>query len=302
MVHQMSEDEKQKTAVQIHETEETQCDELDGETAEEDECCYYNPCGTIVIGISWILVVCLFPIALPSCLKVIREYERAVIFRLGRTKSAKASGPGLFCILPCTDQFTKIDKRTVSFDIPPQEILTKDNVTVTVNGVVYYRIVNANASIINVENASRSTHLLAQTTLRNVLGRYKLAGILSEREKIANELQAILDEATDPWGIYVERVEVKDVLLPANLQRAMAAEAEAEREAAAKIISADGEKDAAVNLELAANEISKVPCAFQLRYLQTLKAISAEKSSTIVIPLPNELLRKCAGLTQPIGA
>lgn len=273
-----------------------------GEEDENDKCCYYGACGSLILGLSIILSICLFPLAIPMGLKVIREYERAVIFRLGQSKGEKASGPGLFCIIPCTDQYRLVDKRTVSFDVPPQEILTKDNVTVTVNGVVYYRIVNANASIINVENASRSTHLLAQTTLRNALGGHTLAGILSERDSIAKELRDTLDKATDPWGIYVERVEVKDVLLPHNLQRAMAAEAEAVREAKAKVINADGERDAAINLELAAQEISKFPCAFQLRYLQTLKAISAEKSSTIVVPLPNEILRKCAGLTNAITA
>jgi len=185
-----------------------------------------------------------------------------------------------------------VDKRTVVFDIPAQEILTKDNVTVTVNGVVFYRILDANSSILQVENASNSTHLLAQTTLRNTLGDYTLAGILSERESIHAQLQEVLDDATDPWGIYVERVEVRDVILPPSLQRAMAAEAEATREAQAKIINANGERDASINLELAAREISKAPVAFQLRYLQTLRSISAERSSTIVVPLPNEILRK----------
>merc|ERR1712039_1096076 len=262
------------------------------ESKDGEECCYYGFCGYVILGFSWILAICLFPIAIPISLRVIREYERAVIFRLGRSKSVNAAGPGLFCVLPCTDHYNLVDKRTVAFDIPPQEILTKDNVTVSVNGVVYYRIIDANASVINVENADRSTHLLAQTTLRNALGGHTLAGILADRDEIAQELRNALDKATDPWGIYVERVEVKDVLLPFNLQRAMAAEAEAHREANAKIISANGEKDAAINLELASQEISKVPCAFQLRYLQTLKAISAEKSSTVVVPLPNEILRK----------
>merc|ERR1712110_1103264 len=270
-------------------------------TSEENSCCYYGFCGSLILGVSVLLCVCLFPLALLAGLKVIREYERAVIFRLGRAKSAQASGPGLFFVIPCTDEFRLVDKRTVSFDVPPQEILTKDNVTVTVNGVVYYRIINSNASIINVVDAQRSTHLLAQTTLPTALGAHTLAGILAERDEIAKDLRKTLDQATDPWGIYVERVEVKDVLLPHSLQRAMAAEAEAVREAAAKVINADGEKAASINLELAAREINKEPTAFQLRYLQTLKQISAEKSSTIVVPLPNEILRKTAGLTAPVG-
>jgi len=277
--------------------------EADGKTNEEEVgvCCYYGFLGNVILAISILLCICLFPIALPAGFRVIREYERAVIFRLGRQKSKVASGPGLFFVIPCTDSFIKIDKRTICFDVPPQDIITKDNVTVTVNGVVYYRVIDANASVLNVNNANVSTQLLAQTTLRNALGAYTLAGILSEREAIANQLQGVLDKATDPWGIYVERVEVKDVLLPLKLQRAMAQEAEADREAKAKIISAEGEKDASVNLELAAKEINKVPVAFQLRYLQTLKTISAEKSSTIVVPLPKELLKKLSNEPKAIA-
>jgi len=179
--------------------------------------------------------------------------------------------------------------RTVSFDIPPQEILTKDSVTIAVDAVVYYKISNANASVQNVEDASASTRMLAQTTLRNILGTRTLAGILSEREEIAEEMLKILDEATDPWGITVERVEVKDVRLPVSLQRAMAAEAEAAREAKAKIIAAEGEMNASKNLKEAADTIASSPAALQLRYLQTLTAISAEKNSTIVFPIPMDM-------------
>merc|ERR1712031_90994 len=175
-------------------------------------------------------------------IKIVAEYERAVIFRLGRLSGAK--GPGLFFILPCIDELQRVDLRTVSFDIPPQEVLTKDSVTIAVDAVVYYKIQDANASIQNVENASESTRMLAQTTLRNMLGTRTLSGILSEREEIAQEMLELLDKATDPWGIKVERVEVKDVRLPVNLQRAMAAEAEAAREAKAKIIAAEGEMNA----------------------------------------------------------
>jgi len=246
--------------------------------------------GTCLICGSWLLAGIFFPFAICSGVKIVQEYERAVIFRLGRIKNREgAVGPGLFCILPCTDTYIKVDMRTVSFDIPPQEILTKDSVTIAVDAVVYYKISNANASVQNVEDASASTRMLAQTTLRNILGTRTLAGILSEREEIAEEMLKILDEATDPWGITVERVEVKDVRLPVSLQRAMAAEAEAAREAKAKIIAAEGEMNASKNLKEAADTIASSPAALQLRYLQTLTAISAEKNSTIVFPIPMDM-------------
>merc|ERR1712167_180410 len=180
-------------------------------------------CHYMLYGLSLVLVVITFPVSLFVCLKIVAEYERAVIFRLGRLVGAK--GPGLFFILPCMDEIQRVDLRTVSFDIPPQEILTKDSVTCAVDAVVYYRVFNPEASVTNVANAAYSTKLLAQTTLRNQLGAVTLAGLLSERDTIADTMQNILDEATDPWGITVERVEVKDVRLPQNLQRSMAAEA-----------------------------------------------------------------------------
>merc|ERR1712178_381993 len=216
-------------------------------------------------------------------------YERAVIFRLGRLLGAK--GPGLFLILPCMDAIQRVDLRTVSFDIPPQEILTKDSVTVAVDAVVYYRVFNPTFAVTNVANAAYSTKLLAQTTLRNQLGAVTLAGLLSERDEISQKMQKILDDATDPWGIKVERVEVKDVRLPQQLQRAMAAEAEAARDAQAKVIAAQGEMNASKALKEAADVIATSPGALQLRYLQTLTAISAEKNSTIVFPLPIEMMK-----------
>ncbi|XP_071820932.1 band 7 protein AGAP004871-like isoform X2 [Apostichopus japonicus] len=247
-------------------------------------------CGWILTGFSWLLVMCTFPLSLCVCIKVVQEYERAVIFRLGRLLTGGAKGPGIFFVLPCIESYTKVDLRTVSFDVPPQEILTKDSVTVSVDAVVYYRVNNATISIANVEDANGSTRLLAQTTLRNVLGTKNLAEILSDREGISQYMQSSLDEATDPWGIKVERVEVKDVRLPVQLQRAMAAEAEAAREARAKVIAAQGENNASRALKEAADTISESPTALQLRYLQTLNTISAEKNSTIIFPLPIDLL------------
>ncbi|XP_069120748.1 band 7 protein AGAP004871-like isoform X5 [Argopecten irradians] len=252
-------------------------------------------CGYILWFLSLLVIACTFPFSLCLCIKVVQEYERAVIFRLGRLVKGGAKGPGLFFIMPCIDSYTKVDIRTVSFDVPPQEVLTKDSVTVAVDAVVYYRVQNATMSITNVEDANRSTRLLAATTLRNVLGTKNLSEILSERESISHVMQSSLDDATDPWGVKVERVEVKDVRLPVQLQRAMAAEAEAAREARAKVIAAEGEQKASRALKEAADVISESPAAIQLRYLQTLNTISAEKNSTIIFPLPIDLVQSILG-------
>merc|ERR1719215_1930801 len=226
---------------------------------------------------------------------MVQEYQRAVIFRLGRVKKGNAVGPGLFFIIPCLDQIQVVDLRTVSFDVPPQEILTKDSVTVSVDAVVYYKIVSPYAAVCNVTNANQSTKLLASTTLRTVLGTKNLSEILSERDTISNVMKTLLDEATDPWGVRVERVEVKDVRLPVQLQRAMAAEAEAAREARAKVIAAEGEQKASRALKEASEVISESSSALQLRYLQTLNSISAEKNSTIIFPLPTDLISSFLG-------
>ncbi|XP_072015795.1 stomatin-4-like isoform X2 [Amphiura filiformis] len=202
-------------------------------------CCVY-----LLMFISYLLVIVTFPVSLFTCLKVVQEYERAVISRMGRPLPGGARGPGIFFILPCIDNYVKVDLRTVSFDVPPQEVLSKDSVTVAVDAVVYYRVHNPTISITNVEDAQRSTRLLAATTLRNVLGTKTLGEMLTDRECISNQMQSALDEATDPWGVKVERVEIKDVRLPVQLQRAMAAEAEAAREARAKVIAAEGEQNA----------------------------------------------------------
>lgn len=247
-------------------------------------------CGWILVIISAFFSILIFPISVFISIKIVKEYERAVIFRLGRITDRKAKGPGIFVIIPCTDSFVKVDLRTISFDIPPQEILTKDSVTISVDGVVYFRVNDPVASVANVSNADYSTRLLAQTTLRNVLGTKNLAEVLSDRESISHSMQATLDEATDPWGIKVERVEIKDVKLPQQLQRAMAAEAEATREARAKVISAEGEMNASRALKEASLVISESPSGLQLRYLQTLSTIAAEKNSTIIFPLPMDII------------
>ncbi|XP_027005895.1 stomatin-like [Tachysurus fulvidraco] len=247
-------------------------------------------CGWIIVALSTFFTVLFFPITIPISLKIIKEYERAVIFRLGRIIAKKPKGPGIVFIIPCTDSFVKVDMRTVSFDIPPQEILTKDSVTVSVDGVVYFRVSDPIASVANVNNADYATRLLAQTTLRNVLGTKNLAEVLSDREGISHSMQVTLDEATDAWGIKVERVEIKDVKLPRQLQRAMAAEAEATREARAKVIAAEGEMNASRALKEASLVIAESPSALQLRYLQTLNSIATEKNSTIIFPLPMDLM------------
>jgi len=248
-------------------------------------------CGILLAILSVLICICTFPFSLLFIFKVIKQYEKAVIFRLGCIKSGGASGPGLFTFLPCIDTIQTVDMRTVSFDVPPQEILTKDSVTVRVDAVVYYRIRDAVMSVCNIDDVKKSTRLLAMTTLRNTLGMKTLAEILSHREEISASIQNVLDTATDPWGVQVERVEVKDVSLPLNLQRAMAAEAEAQREAKAKVIAAEGELNASKALKEAADVIAASPAALQLRYLQTLTTIATEQNSTIMFPMPIDMMK-----------
>jgi len=247
-------------------------------------------CGWLLTMISWGLVMVTLPFSLFVCFKVVQEYERAVIFRLGRLLQGGSRGPGIFFVLPCIESYQKVDLRTITLGVPPQEVLTRDSVTVSVDAVVYYRVSNATVSVANVENAHHSTRLLAQTTLRNILGTKNLHEILSDRESISGSMQTVLDDATTAWGIKVERVEIKDARLPVQLQRAMAAEAEAAREARAKVIAAEGEQKASRALREASEVISESSSALQLRYLQTLNSISAEKNSTIIFPLPIDLL------------
>merc|ERR1712110_1403821 len=252
-------------------------------------------CGWLLTSFSMLLVMLTLPFSLCVCFKVVQEYERAVIFRLGRLPAGGSKGPGIFFVMPCIETYQKVDLRTITLGVPPQEVLTKDSVTVSVDAVVYYRVSNATVSVANVENAHHSTRLLAQTTLRNILGTKSLHEILSDRDSISGSMQSVLDEATAAWGIKVERVEIKDVRLPVQLQRAMAAEAEAAREARAKVIAAEGEQKASRALKEASEVISESSSALQLRYLQTLNSISAEKNSTIIFPLPIDLISSFLG-------
>lgn len=243
----------------------------------------------IVIG-SIILVVIFFPLSLFFVFTTVTEYERAVIFRLGRLKEGGPRGPGLFFVLPCTDTYFVINLRTVTFDVPCQEVLTKDCVTVAVDAVVFYRVKDPMSAVLNIDDYRFSTQTLAATTLRNMMGTSTLAEVLTQREALARVMQSALDEATEPWGIEVERVELKDVRLPVQMQRAMAAEAEASREARAKLIAAEGELKAAQSLREAAGIMAQNPVTLQLRYLQTLNSIASETKATLVFPIPVNFL------------
>jgi regulator of protease activity HflC (stomatin/prohibitin superfamily) len=235
------------------------------------------------------VVVFFVVLFLISAIKVAREYERGIVFRLGRL-FPEPKGPGLFLLIPVVDRMVKVDLRTITLNIPPQEVITKDNVPVRVNAVAYFRIVKPQDAIVQVENFMVATSQKAQTTLRSVLGQHVLDELLSEREKINAILQTIIDEATGPWGIKVSAVEVKDVEIPASMQRAMARQAEAERERRAKIINAEGEFQAAERLKDAALVIEEHPIALQLRYLQTLLEIGGTNNSTIIFPAPIDLI------------
>jgi regulator of protease activity HflC (stomatin/prohibitin superfamily) len=239
-----------------------------------------------------VLVVVLFVVVLFlfSAIKVAREYERGIVFRLGRLLP-EPKGPGLFLLIPIVDRMVKVDLRTITLNIPPQEVITKDNVPVRVNAVAYFRIVAPKDAIVQIENFMVATSQIAQTTLRSVLGQHQLDELLSEREKINAILQEIIDEQTAPWGIKVSIVEVKDVEIPQSMQRAMARQAEAERERRAKIINAEGEYQAAERLKDAAIVIEEHPIALQFRYLQTLLELGAGNTSTIIFPAPIDLIK-----------
>jgi len=237
----------------------------------------------------WISIIILaLIILLPNAIKIVKEWERGVILRLGRLIGAK--GPGFFLIIPFVDRMIKVDLRVVTMDVPPQDVITKDNVTVKVNAVVYFRVVDPESSVVKVYDHVRSTSLISQTTLRNVLGQHELDELLTQRERLNQVLQKIIDEQTDPWGVKVSIVEIKDVELPETMRRSMAAQAEAERERRAKIIHADGEFQASERLSEAGAIIAREPTTLQLRYLQTLVEIASEKNSTIVFPIPIDLL------------
>jgi len=240
----------------------------------------------IILGVA---AVILLMILLSSSIRVLREYERGVVFRFGRLSATR--GPGIFLIIPFVDKMIKVDLRTVTLDVPPQDIITKDNVPVKVNAVAYFKVTDPEKSVISIENYRVATSQISQTTLRSVLGQAELDDLLSARDKLNKELQIIIDEQTEPWGIKVSIVEIKDVELPQTIQRAFARQAEAERERRAKIINAEGELQASEKLAAAAEVLTKFPASIQLRFLQTLKEIASEQNSTIVFPVPIDLLQ-----------
>jgi regulator of protease activity HflC (stomatin/prohibitin superfamily) len=249
----------------------------------------------IAVGLIFLIIVLFF--ILTSAVKILMEYERGVIFRLGRY--SRTGGPGLTLIIPFIEQLRRVDLRLVTMDVPPQDVITRDNVSVKVNAVVYFRVLKPEDAVINVEDYLYASSQLSQTTLRSVLGQAELDELLSAREKINEELQEILDRRTDPWGIKVTNVEVKHVDLPQEMQRAMARQAEAERERRAKVINAEGEFQAATRLAEAAEIIAVHPQALQLRFLQTLTEVATENNSTILFPLPIDLLTPFLRTTQP---
>jgi len=249
-----------------------------------------------MLGLPLAAVIVILLLILASAIRILREYERGVIFRLGRLIGAK--GPGLILLIPVVDRMVRISLRVIAMDVPPQDVITRDNVTVKVNAVLYFQVMDAEKAVVAVEDFLFATSQMAQTTLRSVLGEHELDDLLSDREKVNQQLQSIIDARTDPWGIKVVAVEVKDVDLPQEMQRAIAKQAEAERERRAKIIHADGEFQAAGKLTQAAGKISTEPVAIQLRYLQTLTEIAVEKNSTILFPVPLEMLQ---GLIKGLG-
>ncbi len=241
--------------------------------------------GAIITNL--IFAIMIFFTLIFMTLKIVTEYERLVVFRLG--KFHKVKGPGLVVIIPGVDRVIRVGLRTVTLDVPPQDVITKDNVSIKVNAVVYFRIIYPEKAVIEVEDFMFATSQISQTTLRSVLGQFELDDLLAQREKINSKLQEIIDEATDPWGIKVSNVEIKDVVLPDEMKRAMAMQAEADRERRAKVIAAEGELQASQKLLEAAQNMSREPITIQLRYLQTLATISAENATTIVFPIPVEL-------------
>jgi len=237
----------------------------------------------------YVIAILIIFFILTQVIKILNEYERGVIFRLGRLIPTK--GPGIIFIIPLVDRLLRVSLRLVTLDVPPQDVITRDNVSIKVNAVVYYRVMDPNSAVVEVENYAYATSQLAQTTLRSVCGQAELDELLAEREKISVHLQEILDKDTDPWGIKVSKVEVKHIDLPPEMQRAMAKQAEAERERRAKVIHAEGEYQASTKLLDAAEIISKDPTALQLRYLQTLSEIATEKNSTMLFPIPIDLFK-----------
>jgi len=248
----------------------------------------------IVIGIIVLVAIILISMAI----KIVKEWERGVILRLGRLVGAR--GPGIFFIIPFIDRMIKVDLRVVTLDVPRQDVITKDNVTVGVDAVVYFRVVDPEAAVVKILDHIRATSLISQTTLRNILGQSELDELLTQREKLNQALQKIIDEQTDPWGVKVSIVEIKQVELPETMRRSMAAQAEAERERRAKIIHADGEFQASERLAQAGAVIAREPTTLQLRYLQTLTEIASERNSTIIFPIPIDLIRMFMRAEAPV--
>jgi regulator of protease activity HflC (stomatin/prohibitin superfamily) len=256
--------------------------------------------GVIVALSIVVLVVIILLMLIFSAIRVVQQYERGVIFVLGKLTGAK--GPGIFLVPPFVTRMTKVDLRVVTLTVPPQEVISRDNVTIKVTAVVYFYVVDPVAAVVNVMNYMQATTQIGQTTLRNVLGQSELDELLSQRNKINRELQTIIDEHTERWGVKVTAVEIKDVELPSSMQRAMAKQAEAEREKRAKIIHAEGELQASAQLAQAANVIGSQPATLQLRYLQTLTEIAVEKNSTIIFPLPIDLIEPLVGILKHYAA
>jgi regulator of protease activity HflC (stomatin/prohibitin superfamily) len=243
-------------------------------------------------------IAALAVLVISRVIRIVKEYERGVVFRLGRVDPQNVKGPGLRILIPVIDRMLKVDMRTVTLDVPPQEVITKDNVTIKVNAVIYFNVMNPVDAVIKIADFLTATSLYAQTSLRNILGQHELDEILAEREKIGRSLQRIIDEATDAWGIKVSAVEIKDIELPEEMRRAMAKQAEAERERRAKIIAAEGEHQAAQKLHEAAQILEQTAAALQLRYLQTLVEIGVEKNTTIVFPLPIDMMSAFEGMAR----
>jgi len=250
---------------------------------------------TVVVVLGFVLTL------VAKSIRIVNEYERGVVFRLGRVDPANLKGPGLRVLVPFIDRMYKVDLRVVTMDVPTQEVITKDNVTIKVNAVVYFNVMNPIAAVIKITNHLMATSLIAQTTLRNILGQHELDEILAEREKIGQALQKIIDEATDVWGIKVSTVEIKDIELPEEMRRAMAKQAEAERERRAKVIAAEGEHQAAQKLHEAAVILEQTTAALQLRYLQTLVEIGVERNTTIVFPLPIDMMSALEGALRKVS-
>ncbi|HUW72331.1 MAG TPA: slipin family protein [Methanosarcinales archaeon] len=244
---------------------------------------------TIVPIVVAVVVLILLIIIIRASVRILREYERGVLFRFGRLRGAR--GPGIILIIPFVDKMIRVDLRTVTLDVPPQDVITRDNVPVKVNAVAYFRVIDPEKAIVEIENFKIGTSQIAQTTLRSILGQAELDDLLSRRDKINKELQVIIDERTDPWGVKVSIVEIKDVEMPETIQRAFAKQAEAERERRAKIINAEGEFQASEKLAQAAKVLAEHPASIQLRFLQTLREIASEQNSTIVFPVPIDLIQ-----------